>query len=81
VAAVGDFDADGKADLFWRHASGVNAVWLMTGAGISEALFIGTLDNSWPLVASGDFDADGKSDLFWRHSSGANAIWIMNGPR
>jgi hypothetical protein len=31
VAGVGDFNADGGADILWRHDTGVVTIWLMDG--------------------------------------------------
>ena len=37
LAAVGDFNGDGKADLLWRNSSGALAEWTMNGAAITSA--------------------------------------------
>ena len=38
VTAVGDFDGDGKADIFWRHGtSGSNVIWLMNGLTVASS--------------------------------------------
>ena len=34
IAGVGDFNADGKADIVWRHNSGSVAIWLMNGTQV-----------------------------------------------
>ena len=34
VAGVGDFNADGNADILWRDSSGSLVEWLMNGAHI-----------------------------------------------
>ncbi|MGZ5494173.1 MAG: FG-GAP repeat domain-containing protein, partial [Thermoanaerobaculia bacterium] len=32
IASFGDYDGDGKTDLFWRNTStGYNSMWLMNG--------------------------------------------------
>jgi photosystem II stability/assembly factor-like uncharacterized protein len=78
----GDFDADGKADLVWRHgATGDNAIWLMDGTSVKTDPLITAVPNlDWHVVAVGDYDGDGKADLAWRHVTlGTNAVWLMDG--
>jgi FG-GAP repeat len=36
IAAVRDFDGDGKADVLWRHMSGASAMLLMNGLSIAH---------------------------------------------
>jgi hypothetical protein len=33
VAAIGDFNGDGRADILWQHKGGVTAIWNGTGTG------------------------------------------------
>ena len=47
LAAAGDFNGDGKTDLLWRHASGLNAVWQMDGATVMDGAFTNSLDSAW----------------------------------
>ncbi|MBZ5625481.1 MAG: FG-GAP-like repeat-containing protein [Acidobacteriia bacterium] len=62
VAAAGDFNGDGKADLIVAQASGGSAVWLGNGDGA----FRRTADFT-PLgaarVLAADFNHDGRSDV------------------
>jgi hypothetical protein len=76
---LGDFNGDGKTDLFWRNAAtGQNAIWLMDGDRIASAQFITGADGNWQ-VDIGDFNNDGKSDFFWHNkATGQTAAWIMN---
>ena len=34
IQGVGDFNGDGKADILWRHTSGLVGIWLMNGTSI-----------------------------------------------
>jgi hypothetical protein len=85
VAAVSDFNNDGRADLLWQNTSGVLSMWAMNGSTITASAFVtlgGAIvapDASWKIAGVGDFNADGASDLLWRNSSGATALWLMNG--
>ena len=84
VAAVNDFDGDGKADIFWYNTSTAqSAVWIMDGANFTQAANVTTMGQtglSWKIVGTGDFDGDGKGDIFWRNSqTGENVVWLMNG--
>jgi hypothetical protein len=37
LAAIGDFNSDGKADLVWENSNGALAEWTMNGAAITSA--------------------------------------------
>jgi len=48
IASAGDFDGDGKADILWRHTSGVNYLWLMNGLSMaSEGFLPGPATGVW----------------------------------
>ncbi len=88
VKAVGDFDGDGKSDIFWRNqATGQNEIWFMNGATVLNKGFTSAgADPTWSVVGSGDFNGDGKTDILWRNritDSATNdnyvVIWLMNG--
>jgi hypothetical protein len=53
VVGVGDFNGDGKADIFWRNTStGENAIWLMQGTSVlaGSAPIPTVSDPSWKVV-------------------------------
>ncbi|MEP7208124.1 MAG: FG-GAP-like repeat-containing protein [Casimicrobiaceae bacterium] len=81
VAGVGDFDCDGKADIFWRNtSSGLNTIWFMNGATRSSFTFVPTVPTSYTVVGVADINGDCKADVFWREAaSGTNASWLMDG--
>jgi VCBS repeat protein len=85
LAGVGDFNADGSADLLWRRSDGTLTMWLMNGANIAGSNFVNSggfavsPDASWHIVEIGDFNGDAQSDILWRSDSGVTAEWLMKG--
>ena len=76
-ATVGDFNADGRADVAVRNAA--NGAWRVLtsfGAGFTAVKF-GTwaTDTTWSNVRAGDFDADGRTDLVGQRADGA---WLVS---
>ena len=76
-----DFNANGKADIFWRNnTSGENAVWLMNGGAIEGGAVLPNVPSGWYVEGHGDFNADGKADvLFENYTTHELAIWFMDG--
>lgn len=74
--AVGDFDGDGKDDLFlatggaWYFASGGVAEWRLLSANTD------TLDH----LMLGDFDGDGITDVFTQHGFNWDISWGGKSP-
>jgi hypothetical protein len=68
---TGDFDGDGKEDLFlatgaaWYYAPSGNAEWRLLNAQTDK---IGTL-------LFGDFDSDGRTDVFTQHGYNWEVSW------
>ncbi len=81
LAGVGDFDADGKNDILWRHRyTGTTELWLMDGAVLRESGPT-TLqyDGLWRIQGVGDLDGDDRADIVWLHADGGLAVWQMEG--
>jgi len=74
-----DFDGDTKADILWRHSSGLLYTWFMDGVNLRAADSPGSPSTEWTVQAIGDFNGDGKADILWRHTSGLLYIWLMDG--
>ena len=84
VVGVGDFNADGHADLAWQHAGdGRLTAWLMNGSTVTATSAVspsGVTDLLWKVVGVGHFNTDSTSDLLWRHmGTGEMGVWLMNG--
>ena len=78
--ALGDLDANGKADIVFRNTSdGNTAIWLMNGTTIASFGFPGGVPLVWQIAGVGDVNGDGKADVIWRNTSGTVAVWLMNG--
>lgn len=82
-AATGDFNGDGKTDLFFiNDTTHGAAVWMMNGSQITASPQIGTINaaGGWQFTDVGDFNGDGKSDLFFVNSTTRGfAVWQLNG--
>ena len=77
IVRTGDFDGDGRTDVFWRNGlTGANVVWRSANPTTQQAV-AAVADPDWQPVAAGDFNGDGKTDVFWRKwDTGANVIWL-----
>jgi len=82
IAAVGDFNGDGKSDLVWRRSDGLTEIQLLNsnqaiGGGVIQN---SPFDSSWSIVGSGFFNGDSKEDLVWqRPSDGLTEIQYLDG--
>ena len=81
-----DFNADGKADIFWQTDGGALAIWQMFGFQISFADFtrlgasaVGLPGLDWHVIDTSDVSGDGKTDILWRTDAGKLAVWQMDG--
>lgn len=82
VAATGDLNHDGKADILWRDpATQALSVWTMNGA-----VRLGTLtpnpsaavNANWEAVGLADFNDDGPLDILWYNQTSRRlVIWYM----
>jgi Ca2+-binding RTX toxin-like protein len=76
IVANGDFDGDGRADILWRHTSGVYAEWLGSASGKLSNVGPALNGETGAVVAVGDFDGDGRDDALTRSAaSGILTLW------
>jgi hypothetical protein len=78
----GDFNADGRADLVWRHnATNRYMLWTMNGTQRGGAAWIAPDPGAgWQVVGSDDFNRDNKTDLVLHNTTtGEVQFWTMNG--
>ena len=53
VAAVRDFNRDGKADILVRHVTtGDVGMWIMNGANIASGAYVSALDPSYTIISN-----------------------------
>jgi hypothetical protein len=85
LAAVKDFDRDGKIDLLWHNpTAGTLDFWRMLkdpslplglDALLGRVVRVASgLASDTAMAAVGDFDGDGYNDVLWRYSDGRLAI-------
>ena len=72
----GDFDGDGRGDVFWyRPGSGRDYVWYGTSGGGRRSIPHNVSGEYEPFV--GDFDGDGRDDIFWYGVYGqSDYVWF-----
>ena len=68
---VGDFDGDGKDDLFLA----TGAAWYYSPAGNAEWRFLGARSDKLENLRFGDFDGDGRTDVFTQHGRNWDVSW------
>jgi hypothetical protein len=83
IVGSGDFNLDGRLDLFWQNqVTRLMTVWLMNGTSFVTAGLLSpntVSDTNWAISAIADMNRDGHPDLIWRHRlEGWLVVWFMN---
>jgi hypothetical protein len=80
IAAVADFNGDGKRDLLWQSTTGQSVVWLLNGTSVSATAPFPSAPPAWQIATASDFNADGKPDVVLQNLiTGQRVIWLMKG--
>lgn len=80
VAAIGDFNADGFADLIWTSNARDFWMWPGSSSGNFGSVAMGYYAAGWEILTTGDVNGDGRSDLIWHNAAnGRLGVWLMNG--
>lgn len=75
---AGDFNGDGKDDLFYADGSS----WYLSDKGKGDFQKINSSSIATSQLRFGDFDGDGKMDVFstngsqWKYSQGGKSQWV-----
>lgn len=86
IVGSGDFNGDGKPDLFWQHQkTRLMTLWYMDGTTFIGAGLLShntVSDTDWEIRAIADMNGDAKPDLIWQHrTQGSIVAWLMDGVR
>ena len=68
---VGDFDGDGRDDLFLATGQ----AWYFAPAGVAEWRLLSAKTERISPLRFGDFDRDGRTDVLTKHGSGIVVSW------
>jgi probable HAF family extracellular repeat protein len=84
IAAIGDFNSDGKPDLIWQsEVTSQIAVWFLDGVNLASPSYFNpgqAPDADWKIMGVSDFNGDGQADLVWQNqATGHIGVWFMHG--
>jgi hypothetical protein len=82
IAATGDFNDDGDADIVWQNTvTGDRSIWFMNGnSWEGDYALLPQVATEWSIAGAGDFNSDTKPDLVWQNTTtGDRSIWFLDG--
>ncbi|MEE2899378.1 MAG: FG-GAP-like repeat-containing protein [Gemmatimonadota bacterium] len=81
--AIGDYDGDGRPDLYFSRLEGTNALYRNLGGWrfeeVTEPAGVGAPDRYSTGATFADVDGDGRLDLFVTALGGPNALFLNRG--
>ena len=81
--AVGDYDNDGREDIYFLNQLGPNALYRNTGDGtfvdVTAQAGVALGDRISVAATFADYDNDGWADLFVTTTRGGNVLWHNRG--
>ena len=74
---AGDFDGDGRSDIFWyRPGTGADYVWYFAANGGHSQTAPSVNGDFLPTVSGvAGYDRDGTADIIWYSPTGADYRW------
>jgi len=81
IGGAGDFNHDGKADIFWSHwTSRENATWYMDGSTfVTSLVWAANAPLNYYCAGLGFFNSNNDIDVLWRSKTSIeNLIWYMD---
>jgi CSLREA domain-containing protein len=75
IPLSGDFNGDGKADIFWyAPGTGSDSIWYSNGTSFQNGPTVNVNGTYKPIV--GDFNGDGKADILWyAPGTASDSLW------
>ena len=72
---VGDFNSDGKTDLWWKTQAGVTGVWTISNGNTWDPNAMRSTFTDWTTA---DNNGDGKADMAFEHTAAGGTIQWNN---
>ncbi len=76
VAALGDVDGNGRADVIIAHEAGYVGAYLIGNDGSISWADLGNLDSNTAIVGAGDVNGDGTDDVIVQVGANYYGAWI-----